>query len=163
MGTVGQEIVGIHAEEIIDLLNQGIAAELNDAYRYLLLSKLASGIHSGPVADLFARTAADEWHHVGMLMDRVVQLGGEPMTGPADAAGRSYVDYRPPPADPTDVPAMLADSLAGERAAIRFYRTLFEKTRDIDPITAEIARRALADEIGDEDDLERLQTGRPDR
>lgn len=163
MGKVGQEIVGSHVGEVIDLLNRGIAAELNDAYRYLLLSKLAAGIHSGPVAELFARAAADEWAHVGLLMDRVVQLGGAPMPDPAEAAGRSYVGYRPPPADPADVQAMIADSLAGERAAIRFYRDLFDRTREVDPVTAEIARQALADEIGDEDELERLQTGWPER
>ena len=163
MGTAGQEIVGTHVGEIIDVLNRGIAAELNDAYRYLLLSKEATGIHSTAVADLFARTAADEWAHVGMLMDRVVQLGGRPMPGPAEAADRSYTGYRPPPADATDLPAMIADSLAGERAAIRFYHDLFEKTRDVDPVTAEIARQALADEIGDEDVLERLRAGWPDR
>src|SRR5262245_5709768 len=132
MGTVGQEIVGASANEIIDLLNRGIAAEVNDAYRYLLLSKLASGVHSGPVAELFARTAVDEWAHVGLLMDRVIQLRGVPMAGPAEAATRSYADYRPPPADPTDVRAMLADSLYGERAAIRFYRDLFDLTHEID-------------------------------
>jgi hypothetical protein len=74
-------------------------------------------------------------------MDRVVQLGGQPMPGPAEAADRSYTGYRPPPADATDLPAMIADSLAGERAAIHFYRDLFDKTRDVDPVTAEIARR----------------------
>jgi bacterioferritin len=163
MGTVGQEIVGTHVGEIIDLLNRGIAAELNDAYRYLLLSKVAAGIHSGPAVEVFARTAADEWGHVGLLMDRVLQLGGQPMPGPAEATDRSYADYRPPPADPTDVKTMLADSLHGERAAIRFYRDLFDRTRDIDPVTAEIARQALIDEIDDEDDLERLLAGWPDR
>jgi bacterioferritin len=163
LGTVGRQIVGTHVDDIIDRLNRGIAAELNDAYRYLLLSKLASGIHSGPAADLFARTASDEWGHVALLMARVLELGGQPLSSPAEAADRSYAGYRPPPADPTDIPAMLADSLEGERAAIRFYRGLFDRTRDIDPVTAEIARQALADEIGDEDDLERLRAGWPDR
>lgn len=163
MGTTGQEIVGPRVGEIIDQLNRGIAAELNDAYRYLLLAKLATGIHSRAVADLFARTSADEWRHVGLLMERVVQLGGEPMPDPAEATDRTYAGYRPPPADHTDLPAMIADSLAGERAAIRFYRDLYDMTRDVDPVTAEIARQALADEISDEDELERLQAGWPDK
>jgi ferritin-like protein len=51
---------------------------------------------------------------------------------------------------------MVVDSLAGERAAIRYYRGLFDRTRDVDPVTADIARKALADEIDDEDELERL-------
>lgn len=156
MGTLGREIVGGRADEIIDRLNQGIAAEINDAYRYLLLSKIASGVHGTPVAQLFARTAQDEWGHVALLMDRVVQLGGEPLASPDGAAGKSYTEYKPAPKEPTDVKAMIVDSLAGERAAITFYRDLYQQTRDIDPVTAEIAREALIDEIDDEDEMERL-------
>jgi bacterioferritin len=161
MGTLGRKIVGEQADEIIDLLNQGIAAELNDAYRYLLLSKVASGVHSSPVAERFAATSQDEWGHVSLLMERVTQLGGEPLASPAEAGHRSYVEYLPAPKDPTDVRQMLLDSLEGERAAIRFYRMLFDKTRDIDPVTADIARHALIDEIDDEDELERLLEGWP--
>lgn len=159
MGTVGREIIGPEADQIIDKLNQGIAAEVNDAYRYLLLSKLASGIYSRPVAELFAQTAAHEWGHVAMLMERVAQLGGEPMVSPSEAGDRSYVAYQPPPKDLADVRAMVRDSLEGERAAIRFYRELYELARGVDPVTAQLAREALADEVGDEDELERLLAG----
>lgn len=162
MGTVGREIVGPEVNKIIDLLNQGIAAEVNDAYRYLLLSHVAEGIHSDPVARMFAQAAQDEWGHVAKLMERVTQLGGEPMASPSEAGQRSYVDYQPPPKDPADVRAMLEDSLAGERAAIRFYRELFDLTRQIDPVTADLARSALADEIEDEDEFERLLASWPE-
>lgn len=159
MGTVGREVVGDRADEIIDLLNQGIAAEINDAYRYLLLSAVASGVHSPAVAAMFARTAQDEWGHVALLMERVTQLDGEPLVSPSEAGARSYAEYRPPPKDPSDIRAMVVDSLDGERAAIRFYRDLYDRTREIDPVTADLARRALADEIDDEDELERLLAG----
>jgi len=164
MGTVGREIVGEEGIAwIVEQLNRGIAAEINDAYRYLLLSKLAAGVHGAEVAEFFARTSQDEWGHVAVLMERVAHLGGRPLAGPGEAAERSYVSYREPPKDETDVRAMLEDSLEGERAAIRFYKDLFDRTRDIDPVTAEIARRALADEIADEDDIERFLAAWPDR
>lgn len=163
MGTVGREIVGDRVDEIIDMLNRGIAAEINDAYRYLLLSRAASGVHSAPAAELFGRTAQDEWGHVGMLVNRVLELGGEPLAGPAEAEHRSYAPYQPPPKDLTDVRTMVEDSLAGERAAITFYRDLFHRSRDVDPVTAEIARKALIDEVSDEDELERLLAGWPER
>lgn len=159
MGTVGREIVGPDADRIIEMLNQGIAAEVNDAYRYLLLSKLAAGVHSRPVAELFARTAEHEWGHASLLMERVAQLGGDPMVSPSEASERSYADYKPPPKELSDVRAMVLDSLEGERAAIRFYRELFDVTREGDPVTAQIARDALADEIDDEDEFERLLAG----
>lgn len=156
MGQVGQEIVGEDRERIIEMLNQGVAAELNDAYRYLLLSKYAEGIYSGEVAAFFARTAQGEWNHLQLLIDRILQLGGTPMESPADATGASYTDYSRPPEDPTDVRTMLEDSLRGERAAIRFWKALFDLTRETDPVTNELAREGIADEVGDEDELERL-------
>lgn len=161
MGTVGREIVGAQVDEIIELLNQGIAAEINDAYRYLMLSTVAAGVHAPPVAALFARTAQDEWRHVGVLTARVAQLGGTPLASPSEAGARSYTEYRPAPKDPADLWTMLTDSLEGERAAIRYYRDLYERTRQTDPVTAQIARDALADEIDDEDELERLLANWP--
>lgn len=162
MGTVGRQIIGEEAANgIIDDLNRGIAAEVNDAYRYLLLSKLAAGIHSGEASELFARTAQDEWGHVALLMQRVTELGGRPLESPADARNLSYASYKPAPKEETDVHRMLEDSLEGERAAIRFYKALYERTHEVDPVTADIARGALADEIGDEDEFERLLAGWP--
>ena len=162
MGTVGRQIVGEDMiDGIISELNRGIAAEINDAYRYLLLSKVAAGIHSGEAAELFARTAQDEWGHVAVLMQRVTELGGRPLESPADARDVSYAAYRAAPEDETDVHRMLEDSLDGERAAIRFYMDLYKRTREADPVTADIARAALADEISDEDEFERLLAGWP--
>ena len=167
MGTVGREAAGPQVDEIIDLLNQGIAAEINDAYRYLMLSTIAAGVHAPAVVKMFARTAQDEWRHVGVLTERVAQLGGTPLASPSEAGARAYTEYRPAPKDPADLWTMLNDSLEGERAAIRYYRDLFERTQHTDPVTAQIARDALADEVDDEDELERRpanwpgSTGRP--
>ena len=43
MGTVGRQVIKLDTEELIDDLNKDVAAELHDAYRYLLLSKTVSG------------------------------------------------------------------------------------------------------------------------
>jgi bacterioferritin len=90
MGTVAREIVGEHADQIIETLNRGIAAELNDAYRYLILSKLATGKHSTAVAEFFAQAAQHEWGHIALLAERVVQLEGRPMATPEDSVRLSY-------------------------------------------------------------------------
>ncbi len=159
MGSVGREIVGDAAEEIIEELNKGLAAELNDAYRYQVLAKLAEGIHSTDVAQFFAQTSQDEWGHLGILTERVIQLGGRPMPTPEESVHLSYAGYREPPKDPGDIRTMLEDSLEGEQAAIRFYKSLYDRTLQADPITAEIARQALVDEVNDEQDIERLLAG----
>ncbi len=95
-------------------------------------------------------------------MERVTQLGGRPPASPMEASQQSYAEYKEPPKDDTDVRAMIEGSLEGERAAIHFYKALFDKTREVDPVTAEIARSALADEVSDEDDMERLLASWPE-
>lgn len=154
MGDVGREIVGGDVETRIRDLNRAAAAELNDAFRYRLLSKLAAGLGSRELADWFEATAFDEWHHLGMWMTRIISLGGQPFSRPAEADGLTYADYREPPSNSSNLRQMIVDSLAGERAAIRFYNELVQKTQHTDPVTYALAQQALVDEVDDEDDLE---------
>ena len=162
MGTVGREVVGPEVNKIIDLLNQAIAAEVNDAYRYLLLSHLAEGIHSGPVVRIFAQAAQHEWGHVAKLMERVTQLNGEPMAAPSDAGERFLRRVQAAAEGPLDPSDHARGQFGRERAAIRFYRKLFDLTQESDPVTADLARAALADEIEDEDEFERLLASWPE-
>jgi ferritin-like protein len=151
----GQEIVKNRAEIIKDL-NRAVAAELLAAYRYLYLSKCASGMHGREVAEEFAEMANDEWGHVATFMERIVQLGGIPMERPGDAEKISYAKWTPAPKDPTDWKRMLKDSLEGERAAIDFYHKLLQKVHTDDAVTMHIVREALEDEVEDEHTLANL-------
>lgn len=159
MGQVGREIIEGDVRSIIDDLNRAAAAELHDAFRYKLLSKLAAGLNAAELAEWFAKTSEDEWRHLGQWLDRILSLGGRPFNRPSAGESLTYTEYQEPPEDPTNLRAMIEGSLLGERAAIRFYRDLFAKTRQIDPVTAAMAREALADEVSDEDDLERSLVG----
>ncbi|MBI4467110.1 MAG: hypothetical protein HY656_06775, partial [Acidobacteria bacterium] len=116
----GQEIVKNRAEIIKDL-NRAAAAELQAAYRYLYLSKYATGMHGREVAEKFAAMASGEWGHVSTFLERIVQLGGRPFEKLADADKLSFTKYLLPPKDAADWKRMLKDSLEGERAAIEFY------------------------------------------
>lgn len=156
MGQAGREIVKTNVDELIGLLNQAVAAEGLAGYRYLMLSKLVAGPNSLEVAEMFAKSAQEEWQHMGSLMERVVQLGGQPPARPADWERLSYVAYRPMPENPTDLRRIIEDSLAIEREVIRFYQRLFEETQHADPVTARLVQEILAEEVAEEDDLERL-------
>lgn len=156
MGKVGREILGDSVQSTIDDLNRAAAAEINDAIRYQILAKMAQGMNAPEVASWFEQTAQDEWGHLGQLVERVISLGGYPITRPSQAEEISYAPYEEPPEDPTNLRKMMEDSLKGERAAIRFYDELFKKTQHVDPVTAALAQRLVADEVSDEDDLERF-------
>ncbi len=156
MGRKGKEILGEKASEITDRLNQAMAAEALDAYRYLYLSKWAAGLDSPEIAELFHRISEHEWQHLGTFMDRIIELGGTPITRTSDFETLSYTTYMEPPKERTALKKMVEDSLVGERKAIEFYQELAEYCRDSDPVTYLMALEALADEVKDEEDLENL-------
>lgn len=151
----GQEIVKNRAEIIKDL-NRAAAAELQAAYRYLFLSKVASGMHGREVAETFAEMATSEWGHVATFLDRIVQLGGRPFEKLTDADKLAFGKYSLPPKDPTDWKRMLKDSIQAEREAIDFYHKLLEKVHMNDAVTMHIVREALEDEVEDEHTLASL-------
>lgn len=159
MGDVGREVIKTDVNKLIDDLNRGVAAEVNDAYRYLLASKLVAGPYGSQLSNMFGDMSQHEWEHMGVLMNRIQQLEGRPMARPSQADQMSYVQYKTIPEDPADVRRLVEDSLEGERAAIRYWEQLYEATAHTDPVTADLARKALADEVEDEDNLERFLAG----
>lgn len=151
----GQEIVKNRAE-IIKELNRAAAVELQAAYRYLFLSKYASGMHGREVAEKFAEMANGEWGHVATFLERIVQLGGRPFDKLSDGDKLAFGRYPLPPKDATDWKRMLKDSLETERAAIEFYHDLLDKVHMKDAVTMHIVREALEDEVEDEHTLASL-------
>jgi bacterioferritin len=150
------EIIDLNIKELIKDLNKALAAEGLAAYRYKLLSKLASGLNSIHIAEEFEKMSEEEWKHVGVFMERIVQLDGEPITNASDWAKHSYSAYKEPPKDPYDLEKMIRDSLESEREAIVFYNNLYHKTQHADPVTADMVVKVLVDEVEDEDKLMRL-------
>ncbi len=152
----GVEIIDINVKELIKDLNRALAAEALAAYRYKLLSKLASGINSPQVTEVFNEMSDDEWNHVGLLMERIVQIEGKPIANTSDWQKYSYTTCKEPPKNPTDLEKMIKDSVEDEREAIDFYNKLYSKTQHADPVTAHVIQQILADEVEDEDKLLRL-------
>ncbi len=149
----GVEILDLNVEELIADLNRALAAEAIAAYRYKLLSKLASGMNSPTVAEVFEKMSDDEWNHVDLFMERIVQLEGQPIIRPSDWEKHSYTSYKKPPKDTSNLEKMIRDSIEDEREAIEFYNNLLAKVRHADPVTEQIVMQVLADEVEDENEL----------
>ncbi len=141
---------------LLEDLNQALAAETLAAFRYLYLSKIASGIDSVPLASLFRKMSEGEWEHAALFMERIIQLGGVPVSKPAEMEKRSFHPYTDPPRRGNDLKAMIKDSLKLERSAVEFYQRLVNKTKDSDLITYKLALDAMADEASEEQRLASL-------
>ena len=141
---------------LLEDLNQALAGETLAAFRYLYLSKIAIGVNSPPVASMFQEIAREEWAHASSFMGRIIQLGGVPVSRPAEMEKRSFLSYSEPPRRGNDLKALIKDGLKIERASIDFFQKLAMKTRDSDLVTHKLAMDVMAHEAGDEQKLSAL-------
>jgi len=82
MGSKGREIVGMNVERVIELLNKAFADEWLAYYQYWLGAKVVAGPMKDAVIAELMQHAADELRHADMVSNRIIQLGGVPLTTP---------------------------------------------------------------------------------
>src|SRR5439155_24057307 len=76
----------LNPEESIKVLNDALATEIVCELRYTYHYFMATGIHSGGVAQEFLEHAQQEHEHGLKLAERIQQLGGKPDFNPATVA-----------------------------------------------------------------------------
>ncbi len=154
MGTKGREIVGMDVNELVKVLNKALADEWLAYYQYWIGARVAVGQMRNAVAAELEEHAKEELEHAEMLVERILQLGGTPLLDPADWYKETNCKYEIP-SDPK-VKVLLAQNIRGEQCAIEVYNKLAKMTRDVDPITYNMALEILEDEVEHEEDLEAL-------
>ena len=154
MGTKGREIVGMDVDELLSLLNKAYADEWLAYYQYWLGAKVAKGpMKEGVMAELLQHSQ-DELRHAEMLAERIIQLGGTPLTTPEKWMEETNCGYDAPE-DPF-VRALLDQNIKGEQCAITTYQSLLQTTANKDPVTYNIVVEILGDEVEHEEDLQGL-------
>jgi bacterioferritin len=155
MGTTGQKIVGLDVKELINDLNTALADEWLAYYQYWIGAKIVKGLMREAVVAELIQHATDELRHAGMLADRIIQLGGDPLLDPKEWTEKSGCGYAAP--KDFNVLKILSQNIKGEQCAINAYHKLAEKTKDKDIVTFNIATQILADEVEHEEDLQALE------
>ncbi len=69
-------------ENLIQGLNQDLAAELGTVIRYTYQAAKCYGLQGVELRELLSKEALDELGHAAYLMDVIQDLGGEPTTTP---------------------------------------------------------------------------------
>jgi bacterioferritin len=155
MGTRGRAIVGMDVEELIRLLNRAYASEWLAYHQYWLGAKVIKGPMKDAVAAELNLHATEELNHAVLVADRIIQLGGTPVTHPKEWTALSPCAYDAP--DDPYVAALLDQNIAGEQCAINVYKELVDLTREKDPVTFNIALTILQQEVEHEEDLQSLK------
>lgn len=154
MGTKGRAIVGMKVERVVELLNKAFADEWLAYYQYWLGTKVIAGpMKDAAIAELMQH-AADELRHADMVSNRIIQLGGTPLTTPKKWFEMTNCGYDEP-SDPF-VKKILEQNIKGEQCAISVYHALIEEVGMKDPVTYNMAVQILQDEVEHEEDLQAL-------
>ncbi len=154
MGTRARELVGEHADRIVELLNRALADEWLAYYQYWIGSKVVKGPMKASVAAELVQHAGDELRHADMLVMRIVELGGTPILTPKKWFKLTNCGYEAP--DNPFVKAILEQNIKGEQCAIDTYNAIMEFTKDVDPVTYNLALQIMTDEMEHEEDLQGL-------
>lgn len=123
------------SKELLDLLNKGIARELQVAIQYIWQHVLWKGVEGFAVKDELKTIAITEMKHAEAIAERLAYLGGTPTTKP----------------DPIFVGGSLKEMIEkdkkDEESAIELYKKIIKKAKDKeDSTTARLFRKILEDE-----------------
>ncbi|MBV5319936.1 MAG: ferritin-like domain-containing protein [Chlorobium phaeobacteroides] len=154
MGTRGREIVGENLPRILELLNKAFADEWLAYYQYWIGAKVVQGPMKDAVIAELLQHAADELRHADMVTARIIQLGGTPVTSPAEWLKWSNCGYDAP--DDPFVQKILRQNISGEQCAINVYNSIIQEIGMKDPVTYNLAVQILQDEVEHEEDLQAL-------
>lgn len=154
MGTRGREIVGEHLDRVLELLNKAFADEWLAYYQYWLGAKVVEGPMKDAVMAELMQHAADELRHADMVSNRIIQLGGKPLSTPKKWFEWTNCGYDAP--DDPFVEKILEQNISGEQCAISTYNSIIEEIGMKDPVTYNLSVQILQDEVEHEEDLQAL-------
>jgi bacterioferritin len=155
MGTRGREIIGMDVGDLLKLLNKAYASEWLAHYQYWLGAKLIKGPMKDAVAAELTLHATEELSHAVLVSNRIIQIGGTPVTSPKDWFSLSPCAYDAP--DDPYVAVLLDQNIAGEQCAISAYKNIMDVTKDKDMVTYNMALTILEQEVEHEEDLQSLK------
>jgi bacterioferritin len=132
-------------KELIELLNQAIAREIQVAVQYMWQHVLWKGVKGYAVKDAFKKIAIEEMNHAEAIAERLNYLGGIPTTKPTPIfVGNTLKE-------------MLEQDKKDEEGAIVLYKKIIEVSRkDGDEVTNHLFREILSDEEGHHDTFSTL-------
>ncbi len=121
--------------ELLDLLNQAIAREIQVSVQYMWQHVMWKGIDGFAVKDELKSIAVAEMKHAEAIAERLVYLGGTPTTKPDPIfVGGSLKE-------------MLEQDVKDEEVAIGLYRKIIDKARaEKDETTLQLFKGILSDE-----------------
>ena len=131
--------------EIIGLLTQAYWMEIETVQNYIANSVNLDGVRAEEIKKSLAADVAEELAHAQSFGRRIKELYGKV---PGSFEFKAVQKTAQPPADTTDVAAVIRGVIDAEQGAIDHYLKIIKVCSDDDPVTADMVTTILADEEG---------------
>lgn len=145
----------VDKNEIIKLLRSALADELIAVHNYWTQAKVIQGVYKDDIIKELVQHREEEQGHANMIMDRILQLGGNPELRPLDWDRLTQCRYKP--AAFWDQRSILEDAIGGEKCATEHYSRIAQFVRDKDLTTYDMVMKIIDDEYEHIRDLSKLQ------
>lgn len=156
MGKQAINIANLDVRELISDLNRAYADEWLAYYAYWYLSKVVTGGGYEDMSEFLSKIAADEIEHAGELAERIIELGGEPISHPMQLEKNGNAPYPKLPQKTSDYDAIIRLVTEAEAGAIDVYNRIAAKTMGKDHATYQLVLHILSEEIKHEEMFEDL-------
>lgn len=143
------ELREIDAEKLVQLLLSAFADEMLAHYMYLMASQAVRGSPSRvlELERVFLEIAKDELEdHAMRLLKRLQHFDVDPPDF-RDLWELSRCKYPELPQDRFDIDAWLVAAVKAERCAIEHYREIYDYVKGRDPVTEDLVKNILKDEV----------------
>jgi bacterioferritin len=131
--------------EIVALLERAYWMEMETVMSYVANAAALDGIRADEVAEALSADVDEELGHARAFAGRIKELYGTP---PGTLAFTAEQDYLQPPADATDVTAVIRGVIEAEAGAIAHYTRIIEACDGVDWATQDMVIEILRDEEG---------------
>ena len=84
MGKIGIKVSSVDVDKLLEMLNGALAEEWLAYYQYWIGARVMEGPMRSEVEAELLKHADEELEHAEMVAERIIQLGGTPVTNPAD-------------------------------------------------------------------------------
>jgi len=137
--------ISMEKKTLIKHLNEDLANELSAIIQYLTYAAKCTGPYRPQLSQFFLQEVADEQLHAQFLANKIVALGGEPVTQPA-----------PVPAAHSNA-EMLKAVLAAERRAVAGYIQRAKEAEEMGDVGLVVQLEDMVrDESGHSEETERI-------
>ena len=152
---------GLDVDELVKELIKNAAVEFTAYYYFTNLRAHCTGMEGEGLKGIIEDARLEDLSHFESCLERIYQLGGILPNDATKFIKMSGCEFLQLPAKPTDHKAILEKCLKAEQGAIVNWNKICNMTLGKDPVTYDIAKDILSEEVEHESWFLELIYGRP--